>query len=556
MLEYKPIWPETAVFWGAGATAAIGVRTTPTIGVSIYRLVIPGVSLRERVKQAIQYDNSTWINAVKDLLIILGDPEDSEDVSNCMRRQYPNLSDVERQTRLKQLRDSYDWGNLYNIIRICPGQSEEDFELSDLFNILDMHIQNNQGFYAYNHAGDEPFIPSGKLIQVRNTLKMLTVLLHTLDFQNAILNNRSILNQYESFVEVLYKLMVDEAHDLYPGMNKKLTQREFYLFSYSIISMNWDPILLWLLFNVHKKNNDLKRTHIGIPPMPLKLFHDMGGHFMGVRQIDGQTPQVWYPFNETVVQRINDPEHVTGRRVRVGKFYFPHGCSGWRECPNCGKLTMYMGSDWGLNTASLFPPLPLPVFQFGFQARSAEEFRAQNMGKIDAIQCSFCGTLTETFDAPLIMQSNFKGFHPSFIEEVQRDMRVSLEGTKHVVLMGYSLPLDDVIYRSVLSARKNRGESKLFCSIVGKSSILTNGWIYGTGIEQYMKRIKEEEPESSLIKTIKSAQELFGIENIRVCSDGIPNVFLNGEKASVDKVKDLLYPTNVFQGNRVERKSM
>lgn len=86
----------------------------------------------------------------------------------------------------------------------------------------------------------------------------------------------------------------------------------------------------------------------------MKLFHDLA-HFMAVRKIDGDNPSHWFPMNETAVQRLNDPEHVTSRRVRVGKFYFPHGCHGFRECPNCGKLTFYLGSKWKLDSPDLFP---------------------------------------------------------------------------------------------------------------------------------------------------------------------------------------------------------
>ncbi|OLN24121.1 hypothetical protein BTO30_01530 [Domibacillus antri] len=96
--------------------------------------------------------------------------------------------------------------------------------------------------------------------------------------------------------------------------------------------MNWDPIFLWLIFNAHKELNDQRDSFIGDSPQPMKLFHDMA-HFMAVRSIGGTEPEAWFPMNETAVQRLNDPDYETGRRVRIGKFYFPHGCHGFRECP-------------------------------------------------------------------------------------------------------------------------------------------------------------------------------------------------------------------------------
>ncbi|KUP23760.1 hypothetical protein [Paenibacillus sp. DMB5] len=554
ILDYTPVWPETAVFWGAGATASIGMRTTQKLSESFYLLAQKDVTLTDRVKKSIGYDDKpVWLEAVVDLLNILGDPDTSTEAIESIRRQFPLLNEDQQRTRLEELRSTYDWNTLYRIIQICPGNTKEEFQLQDLFNILDMHILNRQGFYVPDEV-DASFIPFNRMIGARNSLKMLTILMHTLDFQFAITEKRDLIKKYESFAEVLYQLMIEEGFDFYKDVPDKLQERSFYLFSHSIISMNWDPILLWLLFNVHNNhNNGASPPVIGVPPMPLKLFHDMG-HFMGVRKIDGNTPQVWYPFNETVVQRMNDPDHITSRRVRVGKYYFPHGCSGWRECPNCGKLTMYMGGEWGLDTATLFPPLPLPSLSFGYEVKSLQEKNAQDNGRSDAIQCTFCGTITEAQHVPLVMQSNFKGEHPSFVEEIQRDMRVSLERTQHVVLMGYSLPSDDVIYRSLLSARKNRGKG-IFCSAVGKSAIPTDGWIGKDQIDSFLDKLRKDAPQDPFIRTITSVIEIFGKENARFCGDGIPGVFLEntGGSASMHKVKELLYPSPIFPGYRVLR---
>jgi hypothetical protein len=486
--SYKPVWPETAVFWGAGATAEIGMRTTYQLGKAFYLLSEKGKALEQRVNDALAYkEMAGWSSIVTDLLKILGDPDSSIDQREALQRQYPELNKQQREEREKYLKRYYDWEALFYIIQICPGNSFETFQLQDLFNIIDMNIHNSQGFHVPCNNAEQIFISSERLFPARNALKMLLTLLHTLDYQYAITYKSDVFEQYESFAEVLYKIMVDEGV-YFENAKKKLTDRDFYLFSHSIISMNWDPILLWLLFNVHKTHNDMAEKDIipQVKGVPMKMFHDLG-HFMGVRQIDGESPQVWYPFNETVVQRVNDTTHVQSRHVRVGKFYFPHGCTGWRECPNCGKLTMYLGSNWGLSEGSLLPPHLLPGFQFGFRTKSKEEENAFEIGQTDVIQCAFCGTLTENRHTPLIMQSNFKGNHPSFIEEIQRDMRVSLEKAQHIVLMGYTLPSDDVIYRSLLSARKNHNsKSPLFCSVVGFVEGSTNEWLYKDELTKYV----------------------------------------------------------------------
>jgi len=68
------------------------------------------------------------------------------------------------------------------------------------------------------------------------------------------------------------------------------------------------------------------------------------------------------------------------------------------------------------------------------------------------------------------MQTNFKTPPPPFIEEVQRDLRVATQSAKHIILMGYTLPPDDVTYRAFFSARRQRrqkdGEPPVRCSVV------------------------------------------------------------------------------------------
>ncbi|MEO3946221.1 hypothetical protein [Gorillibacterium sp. CAU 1737] len=547
LTHYQPVWPETAVFWGAGATAQIGMSTTAELAKVISLLANKEeTDLSKRVYEATKKYGKKWGNPIFDLLCILGDPgATDEDITNASNRQFSDSQAI----RIVELQKTYDWKTLYYIINICPGGSTGNFQLQDLFNIIDMHLQNRQGFYIDKNL----FISVENLIPAKNALKMLITLIHTLDYQIAIEKNSETLEHYKKFAQKICELMIEEGRTFYKEFPEK-TERGFYLFSHSFISMNWDPILLWILFNVHKETNE-KNELIDSNEVPIKMFHDMG-HFMGVRHISGDSPSVWYPFNETVVQRVNDKEHRKTRIVRVGKFYFPHGCSGWRECPNCGKLTMYLGSKWGIDEKSLFPPHILELFNFGFEKKSIEEAEAFNNGIYDALQCAFCGTITEIKHTPLVMQSNFKGEHPSFVEEIQRDMRVSLEGARHIILMGYSLPPDDVIYRSLLAARKNREiqDGRLYCTVIGFHKDAENKWYTkDCDLENFIEKIGDH----SFVRAIKSAIDIFGIENVRAYGAGIPSVFINRDTNEVDisTIKDLMYPGNIFENNAVVRKN-
>ncbi len=256
---------------------------------------------------------------------------------------------------------------------------------------------------------------------------------------------------------------------------------------------------------------------------------------MGVRVIEKGKTGAWYPMNETAVQRLNDPEHITGRRVRIGKFYFPHGSSAFRECPNCGKLTCFLGDSWGYDSETLFPPQIINNGGVDINPRSMEEREARNNGVNDAVQCIHCGAITEAHHSAMIMQTNFKGGHPPYIEEIQRDMKVAIENAKHIILFGYSFPSDDFIYHSIFAARK-RLDDQLKCSIVGYGSGAPDKWLSGQELKQYV----EQNESDGVAVVYKNVKPLFNEKNIRLYGKGIPEVFLFNNAVSKTRVDQLL----------------
>jgi len=529
--SYNPIWPETLIFLGAGATASIGMPTTGKIAELLYKLSSSDGNLASRVESV--FKDKTFQKEIGDFFEQLNDIE-----NNNQTGKYS-----------KNLRNNYSWATLKSLISICPGESEKDFKLLDLFNIIDLHLNNGQGFHTPNAEGEKVFIDLNSLRKARNTLKLLINLIFAYKYQLALKNNRNTIDKYAQFADILAEMMLDEG-EYFSSQNYSLDKRKFYLFSYAVISMNWDPLFLWYIFNAHKKKND-SPLKIGESGVELKLFNDFA-HFLGVRAVDSKEQKIWYPLNETVVQRLNDPEYQN-RRVRVGKYYFPHGSLNWRNCPKCGKLTSYLGSEWDIYSESLFPPQLVKNLSFS-QPRSKEEFNDFKVDLVDSLQCQYCGKLTSISDSPMIMQSSFKLNHSSFIEEIQRDMRIAIEEAKHILLFGYSLPEDDVIYRSLLAARKKYSDQENipYCSVAtGRIADAPNKWLKGRELEEFLNK----NPESSFAEVVKIAFDIFGKDNVRGYACGIPAVFMDkyGGHASKARIKELLYPKKIFSNNRVER---
>ena len=241
------------------------------------------------------------------------------------------------------------------------------------------------------------------------------------------------------------------------------------------------------------------------------------------------------------MQRINDPHALTDKRVRIGKFYFPHGSSAWRECPHCGKLMMYMGEEWGYTSSSLMAPLPFQYFSDHFKRKTQKEKNWFNNQEYDAIECVFCGNKTKFKDTTMLIQSAFKGRNTSFIEEIQRDMRIAFEKSNHIIFMGYSLPSDDISYRSMLSSRcqqKNKKGDKLRVTVVLYDSESERKWYEGDDLQSYLVERSNTEAAQSIVRI----KEVLGEDTpIRAYLQGIPDVFLDcNENVSKENVLNLI----------------
>jgi hypothetical protein len=445
---------ETLIFWGAGATASLGLRTTQGQTDAISHLV-KTENLHDRVSKILR-DSDEWCGPLTDLLLVLGEEtQDIYSVSNAAReamsRHWGDHTPSALDARIHKLRSLFDWPALQAVVRACPGfKTEGQLKLQDIFNLIDLHAHSNHGFPVSELP--ERFLPPMRLVAARRALQLIINTLFFIDWHTALATERrrAELSKHLGFARLLTEHHQQRGLQL-AGTRAHFDSREFYLGDIAFASLNYDPVALWAQFIANRDGNR-NPPFIGVPRVPLKIFHDFG-IFMAVSTIDPPTndadkkERVWYPLNEASAQRLNDREHES-RRVRINKFLFPHGCLCWRECPSCGKLSVYMGKEWAFLSPALIPPPPLRGFveRAGttLRAETPEEDQAWNEGSVDARACVHCGELTFAEHTPVVMQTNFKTPPPSFIEEVQRDLRVATQSAKHIILMGYTLPPDDV----------------------------------------------------------------------------------------------------------------
>ena len=372
----------TIIFWGAGATAGLGMRTTTQEGAFILDLAASGedlpttsLVLHQRISKALGEAAAPWTPALAELLTILGDTNEeyptasvTEEQTGAMRRNWnPRATDAEIRNRIMELRGLYDWPALKAVVKVCPVEEGPNRPggnfLNDLFNILDMHGQSGHGFRV---EGND-FLTPRRVAGARNALKLLILVLFYVDWHvlRQDPEKRMTLEQHFGFAEALGRRMQRQGLEL---AEHPFDSGDFYMGDVSFASLNYDPIALWLQTVANRNlNRNPSVPHVGIPARRLQIFHDLGYIVPSTRISERNPGTIWHPMNEGSAQRLNDPDHGASDVIRIYKFLYPHGCLNWRECPDCGKLSSYLGNSWDMDSAVLFPPPPLQAFVQGVQ---------------------------------------------------------------------------------------------------------------------------------------------------------------------------------------------
>jgi hypothetical protein len=132
------------------------------------------------------------------------------------------------------------------------------------------------------------------------------------------------------------------------------------------------------------------------------------------------------------------------------------------------------------------------------------------------------------------MQSSFKPRSPSFIEEIQRELRATTMRASHIIFMGYSLPTDDVTYRAFFSARRQRRGAEVRCTVVSCDPD-NPGWYGPSSLDTRLDKRTFAD-----ISPVNAARDIFGKENVRFYGGGVPDVFLDKDNVTDASLEKLL----------------
>ncbi|WP_416176597.1 hypothetical protein [Clostridium sp.] len=491
-------WPETVVLWGAGATKYLGIYTTKELSELILKITLGDFSFLNGKNKKISDSFKKLVTI--DLL------EDK------------NISEV------------YDFKALSTIIRINP-----KFNINELFTMLDQLIENNRGFNAFFNNKKE-FIRVERIKGAKRCLILLIEELERISIQNkpGCFDENKIKPYYE-LSDILSQLMVEEARE-FDKRGYKRDTRKFYMYSYALVSFNWDPVFSWNIYNAHRKQN---QKHIKLRDnFTLNLSTDFG---IQIASRNDRDSEIYYTANESHCREVNNSRY-SSKVLRIGKVLFPHGMFGCRICPECGKSIADFSQNGNLFSTQCFGPSILNELQIGWKYSTDKEKKYRN----GAIECPYCGQITYPYDMPLIMQTSLRNESIFPLYNIKTELGLLLKNAKHIVFAGYSLPTDDIIVKTFfMSSVAGSDRNKLKCTIINHDEKYLNSdkWISGEKIVDYLKENKG----TSTSRCIRSICDIFNIKNTRVSLKGIPGVFIKNGKLSRESVLDVLYPKEYFK---------
>lgn len=495
----KRYWPETVILWGAGATKSLGLHATKELIKLILRISNNDFSFLEGKDKKLADDFKKLVT--EDLI------------------KDPKLSRI------------YDLKALNIII-----STNDKFNMHDLFTMLDQLIENNMGFNAFCD-GRRQFLRVERIKAAKRCLILLIEELERLSIQKVPgYVDKDKVQPYYEFAKILTELMIEESK-AFESRGYKRDTRRFYLYSYAIISFNWDPVIVWNIFNVHKEKN--KNPIYLKDGLKLQLYDDFGTKIAS-NYLDLDSSEIWYTSDESQCKSINDYNYPS-RIARIGKILFPHGMFGSRICPECGKSIIIFTEKWNRLSTEIFGPSILQGLQQNWQYKTYKE----NKYKKGAIECPYCGQITYPYDMPLIIQSLSKQRDITALEELKIEMGLLIKNAKHIVFAGYSLPLDDIMVKTFfMSSISGNDKDKLKCTVINcDEKYKGQDWLTGENIYKYMKKSKNY----AVTECIRNIFDIFLEKNIRVCLKGIPDIFMENGKVSKRKVIQILYPKEYFK---------
>lgn len=317
----------------------------------------------------------------------------------------------------KKLAES-DNETLCQLYRIVTKRfANKDYGINDVFNLIDTALFLKTGLYE-----DVERIEYIELLRAKRELVSCIF--------------DELKNKIETIDDCVYKQYVGFYYQLAKReLNKKIKsdeemcKREFFIADYSIINFNWDLCSLFPIIESNRILNHENDRYINKEGLPqLRMYTDFNYECASLMK---DVP--WFPFTEPAAAVANSDKHMGKRRVVLLKAFFPHGLMNSFKCPKCARHSLYLGKQLKIKDV----------------CNSIDYIKNEPLYK-----CMSCGTEISAKNFNVLVQSNFKERN-SFLEETRIKMFCELESAEKLVFIGYSMPQDDIDYRTFFKSLNN-----------------------------------------------------------------------------------------------------
>lgn len=321
----------------------------------------------------------------------------------------------------KKLAESGDniLSRLYRIV--SERFKDREYGINDVFNLIDTALYLKTGLYV-KKDGKEFKIEYIELLQAKREL--VSCIFN--EFKNKIVTIDDCV--YKQYVEFYYQLAKRELNKKIKS-DEEMGKREFFIADYSIINFNWDLCSLFPIIAANQRINHENDRYINIDGLPqLRMYTDFNYECASLMK---DVP--WFPFTESAAAVANSDKHMGKRRVVLLKAFYPHGLMNSFKCPKCARHSLYLGKQFDIKEV----------------CKSIDYRKGEPLYK-----CLSCGTEISAKDFNVLVQSNFKERN-SFLEETRIKMFCELESAEKLVFVGYSMPQDDIDYRTFFKSLCN-----------------------------------------------------------------------------------------------------
>ena len=475
---------DTVIFWGAGATAELGMLTTARQGDLFAALGDrkPGERFSACLGEFKDRVFGTRFESFCDLLELLDDAEEGEIVTGFRMSGFSQLQlDIldkygadfgrkpdERKNRIIMMRQRYDLAAAMRIIRAqsADGSFDKNHFVQDVYSLIDANLAAGTGIHIFDDEEDSrrsDFIDATRLRAAKSALIMIVALAFAASWNIA---------RKEEKIEA-YKRVFRWLSDLRAGEFKREGKP---VSSIKVISMNFDPVFWWFIKNADEEynrhpyivGNGNKTLYLGESIDQVDKVRPMadGGAVVG----DLLHPSTAHFINE---HGSREDERCLAH-YQTMQIYFPHGSPNIKICHCCGMSTLYQGNELNWDSESLFPPFFMTELAWNAKAADQVEWtgeqyaesRKWDEGELDYIQCRNCGQGIRMCDTEILVQSGLKMSPSWLLQRVAHDIDAEIMKVRHIILLGYSLPPDDAIWVAELKARKQRINEEVYCSLV------------------------------------------------------------------------------------------